>query len=366
MHIAVFSNTLWSIINYRTPLIMDLLESGHEVTVLAPEDENLVRLKELPVQYIPIRNLKAKGRNGVSDIRLLVELRKIFKNNSFDYLLGYTIKPNVYSNIASRGLKQNNISTINGLGYTFQNENFLNKIVSALYQFSLKNAKNVVFQNIDDKTLFIKKGIIHESQSVLVNGSGIDTSVFSPKVIDRSGNQLRFIYCARLVKEKGINLYLKAAEEIKKRYPGITFIVYGIVADNPSAIDESELFDYHKQGVIEYKGKSNDINEVLNSADIAVMPSYYREGVPRFLLESLSKGLPIITTDSVGCKETVKHEENGLLIKPESLTSLVDALDKIVNMDISLLKSFGERSRKLAVEKFDVKKVNEQYLNILN
>lgn len=231
-----------------------------------------------------------------------------------------------------------------------------------MYKWAFRNAEKIFFQNKDDAELLIDNKVIPKSKTEIVNGTGVELDLFQKRKNKINPDHKVFIYCARLVEEKGIKLLIEAAREIKKLNKEVTFQIYGLLADNPNAIKEAELIEAHNKKIIDYRGSTNNVNEVLENADIAVMPSYYREGIPRFLLECLSKGLPIITTNMPGCKETVVNNKNGFLIEPKSLHDLIEALQKMINITDTAYENMSNYSRALAEEKFDINKINETYL----
>jgi Glycosyltransferase len=337
------------------------------VTAIAPEDEYSKRItQELPCQFITLNHMNQKGTRISEDYRLFKEFKAIFSKNQFDVILSYTIKPNVYGNLAATA-HPFIINTVNGLGYGLAQDNLLSRFLVRLYKIAFKRSNMVFFQNADDQQFFLEKKILTKEKASLVNGSGIDLQDFPPKkTYHADGHSLRFLLCARLVKEKGILLYLEAAQQLKKKYPNCLFALAGMKAYNPSAIDEEILVSLHQEGIIDYLGAVDHINALLENYDVLVLPSYYREGIPRILLEGLSKGLPIITTNFVGCKETIKDNWNGYAVEPNNTNDLIDAMQRMIELPLEYRKQMGEHSRSLAEEKFDVHLVNNQYLQVIN
>lgn len=366
--IVIFSNTSWSIYNFRKSLIELLAKKGHKIFVMAPVDEYSERVKsELPCEFIPLKNLNAKGTGWMEDLRLIIECRQIFKTFRFDVLMSYTIKPNIYGNLASVGFNHTIVNTVNGLGYGLSSNGLLSLLLHALYWLAFKRSTYVIFQNQDDKNFFEARHMTPKHKMKLVNGSGIDLESFTVNAkFNPQAQTIRFLLSARLVKEKGINEYIKAATQIKEEYPETRFMMAGMKADNPSAVDESTFSQETQQGVIDFLGAVDNMNNLLEETDVLVLPSYYREGVPRILLEGLSKGIPIITTNHVGCKETVVDGVNGFLIPIQDTQALAAAMRKMIQLPVEARKEMSAQSRKLAMDKFDVKQVNSTYLDCLN
>jgi glycosyltransferase involved in cell wall biosynthesis len=261
------------------------------------------------------------------------------------------------------------ISLITGLGYAFTGltakARNLQRFNETLYKLAIRKNKVIVFQNRDDYQLFLDRKVISKKQRVdFVSGSGINLNQFTFKEKNAS-DKVSFLLVARLIKEKGIALYMEAAKILKAKYPKAEFHLIGAPETSPSAISEDELKDLHKQGIIIFHGKQRNIEEHLHNNDIFVLPSYYREGLPRTTLEACACGNPIITTDSVGCRESVKEGVNGFLIEPQNLESLVKPMEYfITNPD--KIKEMGINSRKYAEERFDVNIINKDLINLIN
>ena len=365
--IAIISNTSWSLYNFRKPLINDFLKKDYTVFCIAPFDEFSKKIEnELGCTFIPLKKLNAKGSNLVEDFSLILEFKKIFKKYSFDYVFSYTAKPNIYGNLGGLFSNITFINTVNGLGAGLASNTFLSKIMRLIYKVAFLKSSNVIFQNNDDEAYFLEYKIIKKQKSIVVNGSGIEIDTFLQILKFNPDNfSLKFLLSARLVKEKGIIEYIEAANIIKEKYPKIEFIMCGLEADNPSSISIHELQAINKDNAVNYIGAHHNMNQLLEDIDVLVLPSYYREGVPRILLEGLSKGLPIITTNSVGCKETIIDGVNGYQIPIKNSIELANAFEKIINLPLENRIIMGNNSRKLAEEKFDVKKVNKIYLDLI-
>ncbi len=364
-HIIIVSNTAWSIYNFRQGLITALLDNGCQVTAMAPMDGFEEKIEELGCRFVALHSLSQVGKSPINDIAFYRELKNYFRGLRPDAVLLFTPKPNIYGGMAAASLKIKHINTINGLGYVFQHGGLLNYVVTKLYKRGLSKSHRVFFQNNDDAEFFLKNKIIHPDKVGHVPGSGVNTDLILP-VVKRYRKAVVFLLCARLVGEKGIVEYMQAAEGLKKKFPHAVFRLIGKKALHPSAVREELIKQYQKKGVIEYLGETDDIDTVLNDIDVLVHPSYYKEGVPRVLLEGLSKGLPLITTDSVGCRETVVHGENGLLIPPKDVAALTNAMHFMIKADKSILAKMGQLSRKKAITEFDENIVIKYYLDELS
>ena len=365
--IASFANSL---IRFRGDFIKSLIENGFEVFTAAPSytKKDLQEISEMganPVEF----NLQRTGLNPFKDVKSILELKSIIKENKIDLVFPYTVKPVIYGSIAANMTKTPVISLITGLGYAFTGltakARLLQRFNETLYKLSIRKNKVIVFQNKDDYQLFLDSKVISKKQKVdFVSGSGVNLNQFAFKEKDTT-DKVSFLLVARLIKEKGIALYLDAAKILKAKYPNTEFHLIGSPETSPSAISENELNELHKEGIIIFHGKQKNIDEHLHARDIFVLPSYYREGLPRTTLEACACGNPIITTDSVGCRESVKEGINGFLIEPQNLEALVKPMEFFIN-NPKKIKEMGIKSRKYAEERFDVNIINNDLINLIN
>jgi glycosyltransferase involved in cell wall biosynthesis len=360
-----------SLVHFRGDFIADLIATGYQVVAAAPDmdEETREKLKQLgakPIEY----NLQRAGLNPFKDLKTISELKVLMKREKIDIVFPYTIKPVIYGSIAARALKIPVFSLITGLGYTFSGVSskarLLQKVTQALYKYALKSNKMVIFQNADDHQLFLDHGILKPDFPVaIVNGSGVNLNRYPTRVKENDGTKMVFVFVARLIREKGIHLLIEAAEKLKPTYPHAEFHILGDVSvASPSAIPKDTLKDYHDRKIVVHHGRQNNIQDYLAASDVFVLPTFYREGVPRSSLEALSIGMPLIITNTPGCKETVTTGENGILIEPRSLDALVDAMEFFLK-NPQKVKEMGIKSRQLAETKFDVKLVNKKLISLI-
>ena len=289
----------------------------------------------------------------------------LFRSLKPDVILTYTIKPVIYGSIAAKLFGVSRIyAMIEGLGYAFIGDDlrsrFINIIVKILYYLSLKANQNVFFLNPDDRDLFIKLRLSNDAQAVLINGIGVDLDYYKPEPFPEN---LSFLLIARLLKDKGIREYVEAARNIKQKYPKISFRLVGWMDDNPASVSKNELDTWVKQGIVKYLGKLSDVRPAIAASSVYVLPSY-REGTPRTVLEAMAMGRPIITTDAPGCRETVQHGKNGFLVPIKNVSVLVSAMENFIQQP-ELIETMGLASREIAVEKYDVRKVNTVILKTM-
>jgi glycosyltransferase involved in cell wall biosynthesis len=225
-----------------------------------------------------------------------------------------------------------------------------------MYRFALRRSECVFFQNPDDRNLFLELGIVPEQAcTVVVNGSGVDVSRFALMPVPRG--PVCFLMICRLLGDKGVREYAAAAERVRVAHPEARFYLAGWIDENPDSIEQRELDEWVKRGVIEFLGKLDDVRPAIERCAVYVLPSY-REGTPRTVLEAMSMGRAIITTDAPGCRETVVDGQNGFLIAPRSVDALVASMERFIE-DPELAVRMGGVSRKIAESKYDVHKVNE-------
>ncbi len=368
MRVVVVAGLAESLVNFRGPLLNAMVDAGHEVVACAPgsPEDVVAALAEMGVAYQEIF-LERTGTNPVSDMMTVHSLRKLFGQLHPDCALFYTIKPVIYGSLAAGYASVPKVfSMISGVGYAFGDSSLRQRLirlpVQALYRRALRRNEAVFFQNPDDRELFIKGGLVDDSErTILVNGSGVDLAYYreAPPVADR----IVFLLIARLIRDKGIYEYVEAARQVKRCYPNIIFRLVGPFDSNPSAISQTTVEQWHEEGVIEYLGKTKDVRPYIANCSVYVLPSY-REGTPRSVLEAMAMARPIITTDAPGCRETVIDGKNGYLIPVKDVDGLAEALERFI-VAPELIPSMGEESRKIAVEKYDVRKVNDTILRTM-
>ncbi len=368
--VVIHSNTLWSVSNFRYDLIRTLIQSGCQVICLASNDEisssSYDRLRSIDAEIIEI-SMDRKGTNPLKDSVYLIRLIQIFKQIAPDVILNYTPKPNIYSSLACQFLGIPYINTINGLGSGFSSGFPVATIIRFLYKLALRKSKQVFVQNQDDLNFFLESKISRPDISSFIPGSGIDTDTFrNDEQRNPVPGALKFIYAGRLIKEKGVFDFIYLAEKLKGKYPKCKFWMVGFIDEgNPSSLTSIELDELTSSGIVEYKGKTDNIVEYLNASDIMIFPSIYREGMPRILLEAASCGMPIVTYDVPGCREVVTDGFNGYLCGPGNREHLIAVCERILNMQQSDIVKLGDNGRERATSNFTVEIVNNHYTSLL-
>ena len=362
--IAIVSNLSWNLYNFRLSLMYAMKNQGYEVVAIAPYDRYSQKIIDAGFEFYDI-NMNAQGMNPIEDLKTTYSFYKLFKEISPDIICQYTIKPNIYGSFVASMLNIKIINNIAGLGTLFIKDNIVTKVAKLLYKVSQSKVDRVFFQNREDYSFFTQKGIVAKDKCDILPGSGVDTNRFRPHYKAQQKN-IRFLLIARMIWEKGIGEYVQVARDIKKRYPNVEFCLLGFLdVQNPSAITKREMDEWVDEGVVNYLGVSDRVDKVIQSADCVVLPSYYREGTPKTLLESGSCGKPIITTDNVGCRDVVDHGVNGYLCEPRSWEDLRDKIEMFLALSPQDRLNMGRESRIKIRREFDESIVINKYLDAI-
>lgn len=356
--------------HYRGPLIRALVAKGLDVYVLTPEGEYVDRLKSLGAKHIPIRI--HRFMDPIGDLRFIFELYHIFRKERFDLVHNFSIKPNTFGAIVAKlaGLKKI-VGSVTGLGYVFTLDNsvtskILRFIVWKLYWLGFTCSEKVWLQNPDDIELLVSLGILTRSKAVLIKSSGVDLDLFAPSKIDVArlnalkqelsvnGTKKIVTMIARPLWTKGVKEFVEALHIVQQRMPDVCFLLVGQKEiGNPDNVSD-EFLQASESDSFHYLGWRSDIREIMALSSVIVLPSYYREGIPKSLVESLAMGKAIVTTENIGCKETVEHGKNGYLVPIKDSLALADAIETIL-ADPQKLQEFGMYARKKAEQEFDEK-----------
>ena len=362
--IVISSNTSWSIYNFRLNLARTLKEKDYEIVIVAPYDKYSEFLKK-EFEFYEI-HIDSKGTNPARDLKTILSYYKLYKKIRPDAVLSFTIKPNIYGSIACGLLSIKTINNITGLGTLFIKETFASKIAKLLYKFSQKKSYKVFFQNRDDLELFLKERLVDKKRCDVLPGSGVDIQKFKPIKLEKKDNVFRFLLIARMLWDKGIGEYAEAAKIIKQKYQNVEFLLLGAVGvDNPTAISIETIKKWENKGLVKYIGTTGDVRNEIAKIDCVVLPSYYREGVPRVLLEAAAMEKPIITTDNVGCREVVDDGINGFLCEVKNAKDLADKMEKMINLSEKERNQMGKNSREKIIKEFDEKIVIDKYIKAI-
>lgn len=350
---------------YGQSHIMDAFSKlGYSISVLVPDDKHYVnKIIDKGYEVIPIV-IDGKSMNPVNNLLLIGKFISCIDKISPDLICSFTIKPNLYGAIAARKFNIPIIANITGLGYVFMQKGILHSIVVNLYKFAFKKLDHAFFQNPDDQQLMCSNEVFQDATEIdLLPGSGVDLNKFPYSGV--TDNSLVFLFSGRLLWDKGLEELVGAMRIIKIKYPNARLIIIGnYFLANPNGVKPEIVDSWVKEGIVEYKGMVDNVEEVMREMSCMVLPSYYREGIPRVLMEASSMGKPIITVDSVGCREVIDDGINGFIAKPRDINSLAEAMLKFIELPFDKKVEMGLQGRRKMEREFDQQIVIKKYLDV--
>ncbi len=366
MRIALVANSTWNIYNFRLNVLKKLLAEGHEIIVIAPVDAYIEYMEKYPqVQHIALRSLGRDSKNPLRDLVLIEEFRRKFKRLKPDLIITYTHKPNIYGGIAARIVGIPTVAMVTGLGYAFLHNGIINRITKALYRLSSKHHSKVIFENIDDRLMFVEQGLITKEQGVSIKGCGVDINHFAPRPNGELREKTVFTFIGRLLYDKGIVEFVEAAKAIKAKHKNVEFWVIGeLDAQNPSMVNNEDLLHWIETNIIDYHGFIRDVRPFIQKSDCIVLPSY-REAIPRTITEAMAMAKPVITTDTAGCRESVEVGKNGFLATVRDAISLTDKIDQFLQLSHDDHVKMGQYGRQKAEREFDDRKIANDIYQII-
>ncbi|GGE14511.1 glycosyl transferase [Polymorphobacter glacialis] len=365
--VLVVASLAWSLVNFRGRLLADMVAAGHHVTAAAPDvDPEISRvLKGMGVDYVQVPMQRA-SQSVVADLGTLAALVRLIGAVRPDVILAYTQKPIVYSGIAARLTGHARFyAMVSGLGHAFTDDGagsgrLLRRVLARLYRAALARAQAVIVFNSDDGAEMARHGMLPPGLPVVqVPGSGIDIGRFAQAPLP-PGPPI-FLLVARLLVNKGLREYVAAARVLRAEYPGLRFQVLGPPDANPAGLPAADLDAWRAEGVIEYLGETRDVVPYLAAATVFVLPTWYREGLPRTILEAMAIGRAVITTDAPGCRDAVSDGDNGYLVPVRDAAALAEAMRRFAR-DPELAARMGARGRDRAENRYDVALVNRQLM----
>lgn len=344
------------IYNFRKELVERLLHDGYKVYISSPYGERIDDLIAMGCEYINTI-IDRHGTNILKDFKLLLFYKKIINDIKPDVVLTYTIKPNIYGGLACKSLKIPYIANITGLGSAVENGGLMQKLTTLLYKIAFKNVSCVFFQNEENQQYFIDNNIAIKKHR-LIPGSGVNLEHFH--VLEYpTDDTIEFVFISRIMKQKGIDQYLEAAEYIRSKYPNTRFHICGFCEEDY----EVKLYEMQNKGIIKYHGMLKDVREILKITHCTIHPTYYPEGLSNVLLESAACGRPIITTDRAGCREVVDDGINGFLIELKNSNDLIKKIEMFLELSYEEKKNMGLMGRIKVMEEYDRQIIVEAYLD---
>ena len=365
MRILLTGNTCFKIANFREGLVRALQAEGHEVLVLAPLDDYAPKLRALGVVLHDLP-MDRNGTSPLAEARLLWRIHAFLRRERPDMVFSYTIKNNIYAGLVCRWLNIPFVPNVTGLGPAFNRAGLLNKTIRLLYRLAFARASAVFFQNPDDRAEFLRANLVSEARAQLLPGSGVDLSMFKASPLPAADDGPVFLLVSRMLWDKGVGLFVEAADQLRHQYPDAQFQLLGpIDQDSRSAIPPAQIEAWQNAGHVTYLDKTQDVRPALSAAHCIVLPSWYREGTPRVLLEAAASGRPVITTDMPGCRDAVVANATGFLCAPQDIDSLVEQMKRFIEMPGSERAAMGVAARKRAETAFDEGIVIRAYMQQL-
>lgn len=354
--------------SHRTRIAQRAISEGWDVTLVAKDTGMRKEIEAMGLKFIELP-VNPTGMNPKEELKTLRFLYKLFHKNpdAIIHLVG--LKNMMWGGLASRFTKTKGVVyAISGLGTLFgENRNQkLSSVIQKLLRFGM-NKRNVavIFQNHDDEKLFVDSGIVGEQKVYFIKGSGVNLKEYAFSLMPDTP-PLKVIFTARMLREKGVEDLIAAAELLRPEYEGkIEFLLCGGLSTNPSALTEGDMKRLTDNKYIKWVGHRTDISHLLGESSIMCFPSFYREGVPKSLIEASAVGRPIVTTDSVGCRDTVEDGKNGFIVSPHNPKAIANALKKLID-NPELRIAMGKESRKIAERDYDVDHVADIHLEIYN
>ncbi|EIY55787.1 glycosyltransferase family 4 protein [Bacteroides salyersiae] len=359
-NILVLANSIIGLHSFRKEVVKAMVDNGYVVYLAFPDkDERAKYFEQIDCKYVDVK-FDRRGMNPIKDLKLLLDYIKVIKRIKPVAVLTYTIKPNVYGGIAAAYCGVPLLANVTGLGDAVENKGFLGKLTVFLYKLGLRKANTVFFQNNSNLKFCVDSGIVVQEQSCLLPGSGVNTSyhVYQEYPTD---NIIKFLFIARLLKDKGTEEYFETAKIIKEKYPNTEFQILGYCDDGKY---QTQLDELTKAGVINFLGCATDVRPYIGDVYCTIMPSYH-EGLSNVNLESEANGRPVITTKVPGCKETVDDGITGYLCDVRSTQDLTDKVEKFINLPYEEKKQMGLNARRKVEREFERQIIVDAYLKAI-
>jgi glycosyltransferase involved in cell wall biosynthesis len=340
------------------------MKNGHEIIAVAPYDEYSQKLIDMGCSYEKV-TMDSRGANPIKDFGLTIELFRIYRKIKPDVILHFTVKPNIYGTFAARLLHIPTINNVCGLGTVFLNGGIVSFIAKALYKLAFKYPNTVLFQNYQDRNLFIEENLIKEDITDLVPGSGINLNKFIPSVLPKN-KEFTFLLISRLIYDKGIFEFIGAIKALQRRGIKAKYQILGAIDEaHQRGIPAKIIYSWIEEGLVEYLGRVPDVRNYIKNADCIVLPSY-REGTPRTLLEAASMARPIVTTNVAGCNSVVKDNHNGYLCNLKDIHDLANTMQKMLNLSAEQRRAFGLKGRAHVEKMFNENVVINKYKDLVS
>ena len=363
MIITLFSNTSWSLYNFRKDLIIKLLKKNHKIIIISNRDETTKKLIKLGCKFIPI-DFNTLSKNPFSEMISLTKIFYIILKSDSDIYINFTIKPCIYFGLLNYFFKKKTISVFDGLGRSFIKNNFFYSFMITLLRISQKYTNKIILVNKDDKNFFFTNRIVKNKNKVfLLKAPGFNVKDFKfKKRFIKKKKIFTFSFISRVIEEKGIIYFLEAAEIIKKKFRS-NFNVIGHIQENSIL---KNIKKYSDARIISYYKNQVNVKKFILSSDCIVLPSYYREGLPRILQEANLYGRICITTNNIGCKDIIINNYNGFICKTKSSKDLAKKIEKVILINRKKLRSMETNAHYFVKQNFNKDNINNEFTNLIN
>lgn len=378
--VLMVASSDWMLYNHRLGLAKAMKQLGHDVIIVCPFGKYLPQLREEGFRCINW-SLDRGGLNPLTEALSIRHIYHIYQTEKPHIIHQFTIKPNFYGTLAVRLIRYkrkenwvsnlNVINTFTGLGFTFSNctkATLLRILILPLLKWACQSPNLwTIFQNQSDRSYITRLGLASANRSSIIPGTGVNTNRFHPNKNPREEFKYEgavVLMACRLLTDKGVGEFVDAARLLCRKKCNAKFLVAGKPdSSNPTSVTETMMRKWRTIGSVDFLGQRNDMSELLRKTDIAVLPSYYNEGVPLFLLEAAASGLPLVGTDIEGCRVIIKDGVNGFLVPARNSTKLAEAIEKLLN-DVSLREEMGQKSRTIALSEFDEEKIISKHISL--
>ncbi len=362
MKILILTNYANGLYLFRKELLQAFANDGHKVYVSLPPDENVDKLKGLcRVIETPFDR---RGMNPIKDFGLFMAYLRLLCRKKPDVALTYTIKPNLYGALACRIKKVPYLCNVTGLGTAIENGGLLSRLLLRFYRISMKDAQRIFFQNKRNRDFMNKNGIAVE-KNALLPGSGVNLVEHPLRDYPPEYRQVQFLAVIRIMKDKGIEEYLEAAQIMKKKNKSLKFVLVGEYEEETRGLYEPQITMLAERKIIEYLGHIDNVETVMTQSHVIVHPSYH-EGLSNVLLEAAACGRPVLASDISGCVETFLDGESGFAFASRSTDALVHAMEKILALSCEERRQMGIAGRAWVEKNFDRNIIIQTYENELN
>lgn len=366
MKLFIIVNVDWFFLSHRLPVALAAREAGWDVTIVTADTGKLKDIKTTGLKVVNLP-MSRSGKNILQELRAFFFLYKLYRHAKPDVVHHVGIKTILWGTLAAKlASVLGVVNAISGLGgfYAKENDSIMAKLLPLVLRFAHhRDNLLVIFQNQEDKRLYIENGFINESQARFIKGSGIDLNEFCYTLEPLEGKIIVLMTC-RIIREKGVFVLTEAAEILKKEFEEkLEFWIVGALDDHPDAISQEEMDDVCDDHYVKWLGRREDIKELLQRCHIFVFPSYYMEGLPKSLIEACAIGRPIVTTDNIGCRDVVIDGVNGYLVPVKDANTLAEKLKVLIDNPI-LRDRMGKAAREKAENEFSVDDVIKKHLDI--